>query len=275
MVIIVGSPLGNWSQGAFLPNKTFYWKISRYYMMKTRFVFVVATAKPEGIELPIQKTLARMNTSDFGIETKVCVEYNNKVGLSTVYNKFLDNNPDCDFVVFLHDDLWLNDVLFFDKVIDANKANGYDVIGVCGGKKWSLVDAAKPNIWTRATSGAGASGFMIHAPTPEFANESQSYNGRSYAASNYGFSPSKTLTLDGSILIMSKKAIDAGLRFDEQFGFHFYDMDFCITAVKKHKLVVGTAPFIATHESLGQSVAQPEFMEAQKKFVAKWFGGQS
>lgn len=229
-------------------------------MMKTKFAFVAATAKPKGTMLPIHQIIARMNTEDFGIETQIFAEYENKDGLTTVYNRFLDTHKDFDFVVFLHDDLWINDVLFFDKVIDAHKNNGFDVIGVCGGKEWRLLDENKPNIWTVATSGIGASGFMIHAPDLNLVRSKHHYNGRVMFASNYGMSPQRTLTLDGSIIVFSKKAIEANLRFDEQFQFHFYDMDVCISAVKEHNLVVGTAPFIATHQSLGQSVSQPEFM---------------
>ena len=37
-------------------------------------------------------------------------------------------------------------------------------------------------------------------------------------------------------------------------------------------LKVGTAPILATHQSLGQSVMSPEFMTSQKQFIDKWFG---
>lgn len=130
-----------------------------------------------------------MNTADFDIEVQTFVEYENRDGLTTVYNRFLDAHKDFDFVVFLHDDLWINDVLFFDKVMDAHKRNGFDVIGVCGGKQWLLDNPAKPNIWTVATKNAGASGFMIHAPDLTVVKSPYTYEGRAYFASNYGISP--------------------------------------------------------------------------------------
>lgn len=241
---------------------------------RIRFAFVVATPKEEGTTLPIHQTLAWMNTAPFGVEVEVFVQAGNKEGLPKVYNRFIDverKKPTHDFVVFLHDDLWLTDCLFFKKVMEVCRYNGYDIIGACGGGKWTLQDPTKPNIWTKAAQGSFASGFMIHAAKPEFTHATQTYDGRSLFASNYGYSPAKTLTLDGSILCVSKKAIEKGARFDEQFDWHFYDMDFCVNAVKTLGLVVGTAPFIATHESLGESVTSRGFYDAQARFVKKWF----
>ena len=79
------------------------------------------------------------------------------------------------------------------------------------------------------------------------------------------------MTLDGQFICFTRKAVEAGLKFDEKFQFHFYDMDVCLAA-NKLGLKVGTAPILATHQSLGQSVMNPEFMTSQKQFIDKWFG---
>lgn len=243
------------------------------------FFFVIATRKGEQEQqsLPIVKTLSKMNLQN-RVNAKVFIEFNNSSGLSTVYNSFLsEHSNDIDansFVVFVHDDVWINDVCFFDKIVDA--AKNFQVIGVCGGKAWNAYgNGNTPIIWTHAARGAGMSGFMIHA-----ADERQSqvkhefsFDGRSIFATNYGYSPSRTLTIDGCLMCFTKGAIEAGLKFDEQFDFHFYDMDMCISAFLK-ELNVGTAPVLVTHESLGYSVSQPRFMELQKVFMKKWFGGK-
>ena len=240
------------------------------------FFFVVVTRKTEEEKdsLPIVKTLSMMNL-DKRVNVKVFVEFKNIDGLSTVYNRFISEHKDeidqNSYVVFVHDDIWINDVLFFDKIVSAAKS--FKVIGACGGKAWnSYGNGDVPVIWTHASRSAGMSGFMIHA-----ADEAQSqvkhevtFEGRNIFASNYGYSPSRTLTIDGCIICFTKHAIDAGLRFDEKFKFHFYDMDVCFSAFVK-KLEVGTAPILITHESLGYSVSQPQFMESQKTFMEKWF----
>ena len=78
------------------------------------------------------------------------------------------------------------------------------------------------------------------------------------------------MTLDGSIIIFTRNAVEKGLRWDEDnFRFHWYDMDICAQA-HKLGLRVGTAPILLTHGSVGASVAQPEFMKGQRRFVEKW-----
>lgn len=244
------------------------------------FFFVVATRKKhdEKDELPIVKSLSMMNLSG-KVNLNVFVKFENSEGLSKVYNDFIKEHmkefSDSSIVIFVHDDMWINDVLFFDKIISASK--NFEVIGACGGKSWdSYGNGDTPIIWTNAARNKGMSGFMIHS-----ADEAQSkvkhtvtFNGRTIFASNYGVSPARTLTIDGCIMCFTKNAIDKGLRFDETFEFHFYDMDMCFSAFLKN-ITVGTSPILVTHESLGYSVTQPQFIESQKTFMKKWFGTQT
>lgn len=239
------------------------------------FRFVVATRKTEdeGMDLPVLRFLSLVNLSG-SFKVDLDIAYGNTDGLPTVYNRSidLDSRDPHDFIVFIHDDIWPSDVFMFDKISEASK--DFDVIGVCGGKGWTQYgDGHTPIIWTHAAKDSGLSGFMAHA-----ADESSSrvrhdaaYRGRSVFSTNYGHSPSRTLTIDGCFMCFTRNAVDSGLRFDENFRFHFYDMDMCFSAYVM-KLKVGTAPVLLMHESLGYSVAQPEFLEAQSRFLAKWFG---
>jgi GT2 family glycosyltransferase len=68
----------------------------------------------------------------------------------------------------------------------------------------------------------------------------------------YGPSMQECKLLDGVMLcIESHKLIDTGLRFDAQFAFHFYDMDFCRQAELKN-LRMGTWPIAVVHQSVGK-----------------------
>ena len=222
-----------------------------------KFKFVIATGKPNGTRLPIHDFLD--NVKHEGIDVELDIHYENTSGLPKVYNKAIDNSTDFDFVVFVHDDVWINDHQFFSKVINSK----YDIVGAVGGCYWGVPSGypidEKPLIWTTATCGRGASGFMNH----------DLKNGY-FLPSSYGVAPKETTTLDGSIIIFTRKAIQAGLRWDEQFNFHFYDMDICFSA-HRLGLNVGTANILLTHESVGGSVVQPEFMASQRKFIEKWF----
>ena len=229
---------------------------------KPTFTFVVATQTTEEDwregrkELTLLQSLARMTLAE--ADVKVWVEFGNKEGLPTVYNKALTNIEKSEYIVFTHDDITLNDAFFFDTIISSK----FDVIGAVGGKAWGIPGGFdlehRPLIWTVATCGKGASGFMNH----------DLKNG-CYLPSSYGYAPLETMTLDGSIIIFTRKAVEKGLRWDENFKFHWYDMDICAQA-HKLGLRVGTAPILLTHGSVGASVAQPQFMEGQRRFVEKW-----
>lgn len=182
-----------------------------------KFAFVVATkvGREASNLLPINKTLGMMNHVNQGVSVDVCPIYNNKRGLATVYNEFLENPhaADYDYIVFVHDDVWLNDVLLFQKLMDSE----FDVIGLCGGKQWVVnPDQEVRNIWTRACKGE-ASGFVVHSPKPD-----------KFFSSGFGVAPQRTVTLDGQFICFTRKAVEAGLKFDERFQFHFYDMDVCV-----------------------------------------------
>jgi len=244
-----------------------------------KFAFVMATTK--GMSeydvrtetFPLFKCLSKMNLSKSGMSSvDIHTFTENKRGLTEVYNEFIDNHGnEYDYIAFVHDDLWINDVMFFDKIVSASRTFG--IIGCCGGKGWEpLDDRSRPMIWTHAARNCGASGFMVHAAPKEFNGQIAEYDfdGRSIFATNYGNSPSRVLTIDGSFMCFTKSAIGVGVRFDTRFRFHFYDMDMCFTAFVKN-VSVGTAPLTLTHESLGYSVMQPEYMESQRKFLDKWF----
>jgi GT2 family glycosyltransferase len=56
--------------------------------------------------------------------------------------------------------------------------------------------------------------------------------------------------------------------FDEQFDFHFYDMDFCRTA-RRAGLSLGTWPISVTHQSSG-SFGNPSWSTAHSQYWKKW-----
>lgn len=190
---------------------------------------------------------------------KVYVEFGNKEGLPKVYNNAIDNIEKTEFTIFAHDDLWLNDALFFDKVINSK----FDVIGNAGGLQYvAPVDwNTRPFLWTEACRGK-ASGFVLHKhPTlPDM-----------FLPSTFGLSPLPCVWLDGQCLVLNRKSIERGLRFDEQFTFDHYDGDMCFTA-RKLGLEVGTAPILATHLSCGQGMMahKEQYMDSQRRFLDKW-----
>lgn len=196
------------------------------------------------------------------VHVKVYVEFENKNGLPKVYNMAIDNICDSTFIAFVHDDIWINDVFFFSKVINSN----FDVIGNVGGLQYIPPEDWKerPFLWTEACRGK-ASGFVLH----KHPNHDDMF-----IPSSFGLSPLPCVWLDGQMLILNKKSILSGLRFCEDYTFDFYDGSLCFMA-RKMGLKVGTAPILATHESCGQGMMahKDAYLESQRRFIEKWFCG--
>ena len=91
----------------------------------------------------------------------------------------------------------------------------------------------------------------------------------SEAVSFYGDSKRNCKLLDGVLIAARASALIAcGLRFDEQFDFHFYDLDFCRSA-QGHGLTLGTWPIALTHAS-GGSFGSADWEDALQRYRLKW-----
>lgn len=186
----------------------------------------------------------------------------NKSGLSTIYNQEIDKAKDNPaMLVFAHDDIYLTDFYWPNRLIEGLKQ--FDVLGVAGNKNWT---PGQPSwafkeikdgklIWDDKQN---LSGNVAH--------------GESFPPKNiskYGPTGQAVEVLDGVILAAySQRLIDNHIRFDPKFLFHFYDLDFCRTARKKH-LKLGTWPLSIIHQS-GGNFASFSWQEAYQIFLAKW-----
>lgn len=218
---------------------------------------VVATRFEEKdfwVHSPLAKTMPKSELLHVEIVS------DNKEGLPKIYNNHIDKFPDADIYIFIHDDVWIKDALFLDKIIYALTTD-YDVIGVAGNTRISpkqpawLFKEIKNNqfIWDSEY----LSGSVGHG------------NLRSSTVSEYGPTPKQCELLDGVFLACSGAAIRGKrIRFDERFDFHFYDLDFCRVAAKKG-LILGTWPIDLIHES-GGAFGTPKWREGYETYLAKW-----
>lgn len=184
------------------------------------------------------------------------VRTENKLGLSTVYNNILDNLTDFyGCVIFVHDDVAINHFRF-SQAINILFDQGNSVVGLAG---TSSAKIQAPALWHLMGSRDTLSGAVAH----QFGNQ--------IGMTSFGPMPQRCLMLDG--LFLAVKISDAkktGLRFDEQFKFHHYDLDFCLTA-NKLELKMSTAPIWVTHLSPGlSSLEDLSFQESQRLFLSKW-----
>lgn len=184
---------------------------------------------------------------------------NNSQGLSTIYNAAIDQAAQQPAIlVFVHDDVLLYDFFWVDRIREA--VAQFDVVGLAGN--------------TRRQPKQGAWAF---APETFKWDEQQYLSGTVGHGANGGwnnvsaFGPSRQACklLDGLMLIAdSDTLIRSGLRFDEQFKFHFYDMDFCRQAELKG-LSMGTWPLSVVHQS-GGAFGSPDWWAMYERYLIKY-----
>jgi hypothetical protein len=182
----------------------------------------------------------------------------NKSGLPSVYNQAIDSAKHRDeLLVFLHDDLHLIDLFWADELRKA--VEHFDIIGLAGNRRraarqpsWVFVDERMT--WDKPENLSGRIGHGTGFPCP---------------VSHYGPTPQKCLLLDGLLLAVRSNTLHRhGLRFDERFQFHFYDMDLCRQA-ERSGVSMGTWPIAVIHES-GGGVGSESWRVGSAAYFDKW-----
>ena len=184
------------------------------------------------------------------------IAYSNSRGLPEVYNERIDTRDPADTLVFIHDDVWIEDVFFVDRILEALKI--FDVVGLAGTRRrqpfqrlWDMSPITK-DLDRGFTSGVVGQG---DAPFGEI--------------SSFGPTPAECKLLDGlMIAARTSRLLDKDVRFDPRFMFHYYDLDFCRTATSAG-LRIGTWPISVTHRSPGL-FGSPEWLGASEVYFEKW-----
>lgn len=188
--------------------------------------------------------------------TAVLIAPSNTRGLPLVYNEMLDRTPDDGVVVFIHDDVWLDDYYLIQRIMDGLEQ--FDVIGLAGNRRRAARQPAwhlKANFeWDDLEN---LSGVVSHGPLP---------GGK---VQWFGTVPAECELLDG-VLLAARKAslVRHNIRFDPRFDFHFYDMDFCRSA-RRSGLRLGTWPICTTHQS-GGIFGSPQWRSSLERYLEKW-----
>jgi GT2 family glycosyltransferase len=180
---------------------------------------------------PLGSSLARI-AGDRRLKPQIAFE--NTARLPAVYNARIDAADPADALVFMHDDIWIEDFYFTDRVIEG--LTRFDIIGVAGNSR------VLPNHRTWAQSPETNKPDLPHlrggiglGPAPL---------GR---VRFYGPTIGDCELLDGVFIAARKSAlVERPVRFDPLFDFHFYDLDFSRTA-RRAGLRLGVWPIAMTH----------------------------
>ena len=178
------------------------------------------------------------------------IVYQNKEGLSKVYNSFINEDNKSNFLIFVHDDVFIDDLFIEEKLnIGFDK---YDIIGLAGAKSCNLT--APLPAWHLMSDKSDYVGEVAHS------------NGNDIWTTVFGPTDSRALIVDGLfIAVNTAKLIDTDTYFDENFDFHHYDISFCLKA-NQNKLKIGVMPIKVTHFGLGDSMGSPEWQKSSEIF---------
>ena len=200
---------------------------------------------------PLGQSLDRL-----GLRNESCTEiaFANLEGLPDFYNRHLSETTTADAVVFLHDDVWLDDFFLITRVLEG--LQHYDVIGVAGNRRrlprqpsWAFIDT------------------QFNWDDPEHLSGTVAMGDYPFGQlSVFGHCPADCELLDGVLLaVKSASIMPTSVRFDPAFPFHFYDLDFCRQA-RNAGLRLGTWPIAITHQS-GGSFGSTAWNESYNRYL--------
>jgi len=163
-------------------------------------------------------------------------------GLSSFYNRAIEEVKDAEIIVFLHDDIFIHDwnlAFQLDQTLQI-----FDLIGVVGS---AGVPHGQPGWW----HGVDEDGGVVRNQSLTVSGSINHFDPILVRPDYFGPAPIACDLLDGVFLATRlEKLRPAGLRFDPQFIFHCYDTDFCYSA-RELGWTLGTWPIPLTHASGG------------------------
>jgi hypothetical protein len=101
--------------------------------IKPRIEIVSATRHPAAVfwkESALGASLRRM-AYDMRVTSRILAA--NTQGLPTVYNSRIEADDSAEILVFMHDDVWIDDFMIVDRVLDGLAQ--FDLIGIAGNRR--------------------------------------------------------------------------------------------------------------------------------------------
>ena len=190
--------------------------------------------------------------------------FGNKLSLSEFGNKAIYKalEKNYDYLILMHSDV---DLSIYDFVKNLIKTKDkYDIVGLVGTKK--LFISQSPLTWF-----TGSNKFTKE----RYGRITQNVNGMMlesfFNRENPNVLDTEVITIDGLLMCLNRKTmLNEKARFDEQFTFDFYDLDFCMNVQLNTDLKIGVFVQQAIHESIGKSVLSDKYLIPERKFRIKW-----
>jgi hypothetical protein len=226
--------------------------------MNPKVVIVSCTRKlqQEAQSLPIYRSWKDgLNTPNY----KLDIVWENEDGMPTVYNRKLKEYKDTDveFVVCVHDDVYIDDLKLYEKLKQANGL-GYNLVGLAGGLNPRLIN---PALWHIMVDRNQQRGEVAHPAG----------NNNQTMTTSFGPTPSRVAIMDGLFIAVHMLSVSkTDWKFNENYTFHHYDISSCIDANRKG-LKLGVYPIHVIHSSPGLlSIHDKMWSASNEKFLEEY-----
>ena len=186
--------------------------------------------------------------------TEIHIFKDNQRGLSQCYNEVLKDPQHLDkTVLFVHDDVVLEDMFLYEKLIHSP----YSITGLAGAKTFNK--SLDKLAWHIAADRNSFVGEVAHVSKE-----------KGVWTTCFGPTNSRALMIDGLFIACKvKELVEKDLYYDEESTFHHYDLSFCLRANEK-QVTCGVLPIRVIHSGLGDSMCTSEWAESNKWFRKKY-----
>jgi hypothetical protein len=219
--------------------------------MKTT-LYVSCTQKADEADTMLFKSAVNWQCKDDVLH----IITNNKIGLSKVYNKFLNEEiaKKHDRIVFVHDDVYIDDAMINVKLNEAMYGESkYDIVGLAGTRNPRIQHPALWHIMGEKQDHRGYAGHIFD---------------KHKVMTGFGPTPDRVAIVDGLFVAVNvARALETNWRWNENFDFHHYDIASCIDANVKG-MRIGVWPINVFHESPGlRSLDDAQWSKSNQKFL--------
>jgi GT2 family glycosyltransferase len=216
--------------------------------------YQIVIATPHSKEYFWNKSPASFFLQKSGLSKIASIIYENKKGLPWNYNAFINENNKHKKIIFIHDDVLIEDIFFEEKIALAFEK--YDIVGLAGAK---ICDLNSP-----------MPAWHLMSPREQMVGEVAHSKDKHYWTTVFGPTDSRTLVLDGLFIAVNvAKLLETDTKFDEDFDFHHYDISFCLRA-NKNRLKMGVYPIKVVHFGMGDSMMSEAWKQSAEKFKQKY-----
>jgi hypothetical protein len=233
------------------------WSGAANRLFPERALLVSCSTAPESrVEELLLVRSYRQNLSGEAARVDLDLTLENARGLPEVYNEKLEAAAAAgyEFAVFVHDDVFIEESRLLEKLQEARRRFGFDLIGLAGGVAGG---GESPTLWHLMCPKPSQRGSVGHFQIEQTLQ----------TVSAYGHWPAQVTLLDGLFLAVHvPTALAVGWRFNPAFTFHHYDLAASLDAGSRG-MTAGVFPLRVVHASGGlKSFDDPAWKESDRIF---------